>query len=138
MADLTQTATAVHPHKDATTITVQAGEGSIVPGEPLYKKASDSKYYKAVNSGAAEAAASVIAVGYAPSANDYVSVLSSGDIDLGATLTVGERYFVSNTAGKIAPSADIGAGEWSTEVGRAEAADKLTTTFSKVTTAAHG
>ena len=138
MADLTQTATAVHPHEGATVIVVQAGEGSIVPGEPLYRKSSDGKYYKAVNSGAAEAAASVIAVGYAPAADNYISVLSSGDIDLGATLTVGERYFVSNTAGKIAPSADIGAGEWSTEVGKAEATDKLTTTFGKVTTAAHG
>ncbi len=49
----------------------------------------------------------------------------TGDIDVGATLVVGETYVVGAGPGSIAPVADIGAGDFSTVIGVAIAADTL-------------
>lgn len=129
MVDLSQTATAVHLHPGATPINLQAGEAGINPGEPVRSDGnSPAKYLKAVNSGVSEAKATHIASGYAPALNDHFSAVKITDgqkMDLGGTLTVGETYCVSNTAGKIAPIGDIGTGEYLRILGKATAADEL-------------
>lgn len=53
---------------------------------------------------------------------DYVL---SGGVDVGATLTVGEIYVLSGTAGGIAPEADLASSDWVTVLGVATAADNL-------------
>jgi hypothetical protein len=55
----------------------------------------------------------------------YFIMATSGPIDLGATLTVGETYYVSDTAGAIMPSADVSSGEYVTALGVATAADTI-------------
>ena len=50
---------------------------------------------------------------------------SSGSVDLGATLTVGEAYVVSTNKGAIAPIGDLTTGDYVTVLGIASAADNL-------------
>lgn len=125
MSNLSQTAANVKLG-GANTITrnVQYGE-SVTQGMPVYKKSSDGKYYKAdANVTAAEAAAVGIAI--SPNATDgYGVIATSGPVDLGATLTVGETYYVSDTAGAIMPAADVSTGEYVTALGVATTAALL-------------
>lgn len=117
MANLTQTAANVKIGGANTVITkVQYGE-NITQGQLLYKKSADGKYYKAdANVSAEAAAASGIAM--TPGATDGYGVMaSSGLVDLGATLTLGETYYVSDTAGAIMPAADVSTGEYVTQLG---------------------
>ena len=46
-----------------------------------------------------------------------VKVLTAGLITIGATLTAGVAYYLSDTAGGICPVADIGAGEYVCQIG---------------------
>jgi predicted transcriptional regulator len=125
MADITVTPANVHPYSGATRSMVQAGE-AITPGQAVYLKSSDSKYYKAdADAGISEGAAAGIAIGYAPAGDDYFLMQTAGDIDLGATLTVGEIYVVSGTAGGIAPCGDLAADDFTCILGIATAANKL-------------
>ena len=49
----------------------------------------------------------------------------SGNLDVGATLAIGEVYCVGAAAGGIAPCADPGSGDFVTVLGVATAADNL-------------
>lgn len=126
MADLTQTPANVRIGSDsATKSTVQAGE-AISAGMPVYYKSTDSKYYKAdANAGVSESNAAGIALTNA-SINDYFEMQTAGDINLGATLTVGEIYIVSATAGAICPHGDLGSGHYACILGIAKSASLLT------------
>lgn len=104
---------------------VQAGE-AIVPGNTVYKKASDEKYYKTLTSGAAEAAAIGEAVSYAPAADDWFVIVKSGDWKPGGTMVLGGAYVVDVAAGAISPEADLGTGEFCTNLGRAKTTTIMT------------
>jgi len=72
--------------------------------------------------------ASAAAVGVALSAAEAgqpVVYQSGGEIDVGATLAVGETYVVGAAAGGIAPVADVIATEFTTVLGVATAAGVL-------------
>jgi len=117
MANLTQTAANVKAGGSNTiTRLIQFGE-SVTQGMPVYKKASDGKYYKAdANVTSAEAAA--VGIALTPNATDgYGVIATSGLVDLGATLTLGETYYVSDSAGAIMPAADVSTGEYVTQLG---------------------
>lgn len=104
---------------------VQVGE-AVTQGQPGYQLASDSLYYKAdANASAASAAARGIFL-TAASTNGYAVLARSGSINLGATLTVGETYFVGATAGEINPSADVTTGWYPRLLGQAISASELT------------
>jgi hypothetical protein len=123
MADLTITAANVKSSSTAQIQNVQYGE-AVDQGEAVYLKSADSKYWLADASAEATAAATGIAL--TPNvANGYGVICTSGSMDLGATLSVGAVYVVSATAGKIAPEADIGSGEYVTVLGVAETAALL-------------
>lgn len=125
MADLSVTAANVRPKASATISTVDAGE-TITAGQPVYKKVSDSKYYRAdANVGSEEAAASGIAITNAD-ANEKLIILSKGGIDPGATVVIGETYIVSATVGGIAPIGDLAASSYVTHLGIGKAADEIT------------
>ena len=120
MADLTQTAANVGLKTAATTLTVQAGE-AITQGMPVYL--SNSKYYKADNGAVATAAVAGIAM-TGGAADDYITIATAGNVDLGATLTVGEIYILS-AAGAISPVGDAATSDVITILGVASAADTL-------------
>ena len=90
--------------------TVQAGE-AIEAGELVYRDTTTGKYLLASASAEASAAIEGIAV-TAAGVDGYFSMLSSTSLILGATLTQGTPYFLSTNSGKIAPFADIGAGDY--------------------------
>lgn len=124
MADLSPSAVAMNLYSDSVIGIVQGGE-AIAAGQIVYKKSADNKYYKADADALESAQCAGIAIMPCPAASDYFAILRRGGIDLGCTLTVGETYFVSGTAGGLQPSADVGAGEYVTKVGIAITAAKL-------------
>lgn len=111
MSDLSITAANVVKGTNAVTENGTAGE-TITAGQPVYKSSTTNKYMKAdSNSGTAEAkTARGIALNGA-AAGQPLQILLKGDVTIGATLTAGSRYYLSETAGGIQPEADLGAGE---------------------------
>lgn len=126
MADITQTAANVAINDSAVkTRLVQYGE-AVTQGMPVYKKAADGKYYKAQNDNtAADADALGIALTRGGAADSWGLIALEGNVDLGATLSVGESYFVSAAFGGICPAADINSGKFPTYLGVATTASNL-------------
>lgn len=124
MADLSITAANVGVTSNAVVELVQVGE-TVTQGQPAYKKALDGLYYKA-DANASSATAAAVGVFLTPaSTNGYAMIAKSGSILAGATLTVGETYVVSATAGGIAPLADVTTGWYVTILGVASSASTL-------------
>lgn len=124
MADLTITAANVVKGSDATIEQGTAG-ATITAGQVVYKDAN-GKYQLADSNSATAAARSPrgIALNDA-SANQPMAILRSGDITIGATLTAGVAYYLSDTPGGICPVADVGSGEYSVIIGIAESTSVL-------------
>lgn len=125
MADLTITASSVKPvGANAQVKCLLMGE-SVAQGDVVYLDSSDNKYYKA-DADLSQASATATGICLTPaSADGYSMVMTSGTINLGATLTKGELYCVSATGGKIAPFSDLVAGDWITFLGVAKSASEL-------------
>ena len=118
MTDLAITAANVVKGSGATYDTGVAG-ATITAGQLVYKDASDSNKYKLVDSDSATAAARVvhgIALNGA-SSGQPLQVQRTGEITIGATLTVGETYVASDTAGGIMPIGDLETGDYVTIIG---------------------
>lgn len=124
MADLSITAANMNIYDDTGYSRVQGGE-AITAGQPVYKKAADGLYYKAQSDTAAKSHSEGIAITPCNTANDYFLIANLGGLDLGATLTIGETYYVSGTAGGIQPAADVGSGEYVCVLGVAITASRL-------------
>lgn len=102
--------------------TVQYGE-TVTAGQPVYLKSADSKYWKADND-VDQATATVAGIVYTGGAADgYGVIIVSGPVDLGATLTAGQTYVLSSTAGGICPHTDLGTSDWIVTLGVATASD---------------
>lgn len=117
MANLTQTAANVALVSSSGTVKwVQVGE-AVTQGMPGYQSTSDSKYYQ---TDANASAATAIAAGIfmtAASTDGYALLVSTGTVNLGATLAVGTIYAVSATKGLICPVADLTTGDYPTTLG---------------------
>lgn len=130
MADLSITTTqviATTTNRGTHILHGTAGE-AITQGQSVYLKSTDNKLYKAdADDSAATAAAVGIAVSAAGVANQQVSYQKSGTIVIGAaaSITAGETYFVSDTAGGIKPAADLGAGDYVTYLGVGDASNGI-------------
>ena len=127
MADLSITVANVEPGLAANGALFSEGTagGTITAGQPLYIDSGDSDSLKPCD---ADVEASADAVGIALHAaldGQPIEYQTSGPMDLGATLTVGAAYYVSDTAGGVKPAADLAAGEYVTLLGVASAADVL-------------
>lgn len=136
MADLIQTPANVSltDSSDTQIRKVVYGE-SVTQGMPVYRKASDDKYYKADKGYLANAEA--VGIALTPGAiGEYGVIATRGEIDLGATLSLGETYVVS-TAGAISPVGDLTTNEHPTILGIAitTASLKLDISVSGVTKA---
>lgn len=119
MADLSQTpANVTTGGRTAVISQVQYGE-TISAGMPVYQDASTLKYLKC---DADASLAASVARGIAQEGgilDDYKLIQTGGPINVGATLTQGEAYYVSDTAGGIKPHADLGTGDYITLLGHA-------------------
>ena len=126
MADLSITAANVAANTGASEEKLTAG-ATITAGQAVYLDSAASNVAKLAQSDGTEAEAAVrgIAINGAASGQP-VNIVRSGTMDLGATLTVGETYVVSQTAGGVAPIGDLGSGDYVTHLGIATAADELT------------
>lgn len=128
MAALTITAANVglSTESGASTSAVQFGE-AITQGQAVYQNTSDNKYYK---TDADDTVAKSLCAGIALTkgdADDYGVICTDGDMDLGATLTIGETYALDGggTTGAIAPVADLATGDWVTILGVAITASRI-------------
>lgn len=125
MADITVTAADVGlADTGVVTQTVQVAV-AVTQGQVGYLDTTESKY-RLADADLSSAAASAAGIFLTPAAIDgYAVIAMSGPVDVGATLTVGETYVVSGTAGGIAPIADLATGDYVTLLGIATAAGKL-------------
>ncbi len=119
MADLAITASQVAPAETPQFEEGVAGE-AILPGQAVYKRASDSKFMLAdADASAAAAAARGVAVGQAAADGQRITVQRAGHVTIGAaaSVTVGELYVLSGNPGGIAPAADLASGDYVTVLG---------------------
>jgi hypothetical protein len=123
MADLSITAANVKL-KSAGPVRPVLAAAAITQGQPL--RPDGDAWRPAANDSAAAANAQLIALTPCTASGQWVAAAgASAEIDLGATLTVGETYVVGDTAGAIAPIGDLGPTDFPTILGVAIAADKL-------------
>ena len=122
MADLTSI-TAVRPTENTQLRIVQYG-ATIVPGQPILK--SSTKYVLAdANASSTLAAAEGIAM--TPGVDNGYGIMATGGsiILVGTTMTVGETYLVSDTAGGIMPNTDRSTTDYVTRLGTASTTTQL-------------
>lgn len=115
MADLTQTAANVQSGAGNTTQTRDASV-AVTAGDSVYLDANNLVTPCENDQTATEALCAGVALNDA-AAGQPVTYQTGGQINLGATLVVGETYVVGAVAGAIAPVADVIATEFSTIIG---------------------
>ena len=125
MADITITPANVVAGSNAVNESALAGE-AIAAGKALYISSTTKKFMLAdSNSATVEARrASHIALNSA-SLNQPLVGQKLGDITIGATLTAGTAYYLSDTPGGICPLADVGTGEYVCQLGLAKSTTVL-------------
>lgn len=125
MADLSITAANVLAGESGSRLDGKAGE-TIAAGKAVYLNTTTGLWMLAdSNSATAEARrASGIALNGA-SLKQPLAIHKSGDVIIGATLTPGIAYYLSDTPGGICPVADVGAGEYVCLIGMAKSASVL-------------
>jgi len=123
MTDLVITAANVLEGTQARKQTKTAG-ASITQGQSVFVDSTDQLIPAQKDVDAGTAAAVGIALG-AAEAGQPVVFQSGGELDVGATLVVGETYVVGAAGGGIAPIADVISTEFTTILGVATAAGVL-------------
>ena len=116
MADITITAANVALVSGGGSLTGTSGV-NITAGQSVYKDSTDSNKIKLAD---ADASASAVSVGIALHGSltgQPITYQNTGSITIGGTVVVGEVYFVSPTAGGIAPDADIITGKYRSLLG---------------------
>lgn len=127
MASLSITAANVIAGTDSTSEYGTAG-ATITAGQAVYYDETTSKW-KLADCDDATAAVRMSAKGgvalNGASDGQPLKVLRSGDITIGATMTAGTSYYLSPTAGGIAPLADVLTGDTIVLIGVAHSASVL-------------
>lgn len=124
MADLTITAANVVAAANAVRESGTAG-ATITAGQLVYLDTTDMKYKLADNNGAAALRVpNGIALNGAAN-NQPLVIQKAGDITIGATMTAGVAYYLSDTPGGICPVADLASGEYPCIIGIAKSASLL-------------
>ena len=127
MADLSITAANVAMHATAATTELVTYGATVTQGQTVYKDSTDSNKCKLADCNGTAAVATVAGIVLTPGdSGDKGYIATLGPIDLGVTLTVGEIYVQSTTAGGIAPEADVSTtDDYVSVLGVASAADQL-------------
>lgn len=133
MADLVITAANVVAGASAATKTGTAG-AAIAAGDIVYLDTATTGKWQLADSDAAtaEARGQTGNIGIAlnsAAANQPVVVQTDGQVTLGAVLTAGTAYYLSDTPGKLCPVADISGGDYFTLVGLASSTSVLNIDF---------
>lgn len=121
MTDIAITAANVVPGANARLLDGTAGE-TIAAGKTCYKNSSD--LWMLADSDSATAGAkdgTAISVNSA-SLNQPIKLQKGGALTIGGTVTAGDPYFISSTAGGICPYGDLSSGEKVVQVGVATSA----------------
>ncbi len=117
MTDLTVTAASVLSGANATKETGIAG-ATVTAGQTVYKEAATGQFKLSdSNSATAEARTPYGIALHASLAGQPLTVQTSGQITIGATVAVGTAYLQSETPGGIQPVADLQSGEYATLLG---------------------
>jgi hypothetical protein len=125
MADLTITAANVVKGAGAVVETGTAG-ATITAGQVVYRDASDLKYKLADADSTTAAVRSPRGIALnGASDGQPLSIQREGSITIGATLTAGTTYYLSDTPGGIAPLADLTTGDYPTVIGVATSTSVL-------------
>jgi hypothetical protein len=125
MADLSVTAANVVVGTGAKIRHGTAG-ATIEAGEVVYLDAADSKFKLADADSATAAIRSPAGIALNGAANGQpLAICTGGPLTIGATLSVGATYYLSPTAGGIAPAADILSGDYPVILGLATSATVL-------------
>lgn len=122
MTDLVITAADV-ARVDGSVQTKNAGV-AIVAGDSVFVDSNGVLQLSINDDTAIEAASSGVALNDG-AVGQPVTYQVSGNLDVGATLVIGETYVVGAALGGLAPVADIASSEFATVVGIATAADNL-------------
>ncbi|MBX5010890.1 hypothetical protein HJB67_13090 [Rhizobium lentis] len=133
MADLVITAANVVAGAGAPTKTGIAG-AAIAAGDIVYLDTATTGKWQLADSDAAtaEARGQTGNIGIAlnsAAANQPIVVQTEGQVTLGAVLTAGTAYYLSDTPGKLCPVADITGGDYYTLVGLAASTTVLNVDF---------
>jgi hypothetical protein len=116
MADLTITAASVIAGTGATKKLGTAG-ATITAGKVVYLD-SDGNHKLADNNSATAALRSPAGIALNGAADGQpLIVLTAGPVTIGATLTAGVAYYLSDTPGGICPVADLATGEYAVIIG---------------------
>lgn len=119
MVDLVITAANCVKGTGAVTEAGTAGE-TITAGQAVYLDSSDAKYKLADNNSATAAVRQPRGIALnGASDGQPLTIIKSGPVTIGGTMTAGVAYYLSDTPGGICPVADIGAGEYSCLLGMA-------------------
>lgn len=125
MTDLSITAANVVAGSNAKKLPGTAG-ATITAGQTLYRAAATGKLLPADADSATAEVRTPVGIALNGAADGQpVDYIYEGDVNLGATLTVGEIYVQSDTAGGIMPEGDLEAGDYVTVLGVASAANNL-------------
>lgn len=109
---------------------VENGEGgaTITAGKVVYRDIADQEYKLADSDDAAEAIRTPRGIALnGASDGQPLRIIKSGDVTIGATMTAGLTYYLSDAAGGICPYADLTTGDYPCIIGIA-----ISTTVLKV------
>lgn len=98
---------------------------TVTAGQTVYRDPATGKFLLADANGTADARTPIGIALHGASLNQPLTIMTEGDVNLGATLTVATAYYLSDTPGGICPVADVGAGEFVTVLGVASSASNF-------------
>jgi hypothetical protein len=130
MADLTITAGSVVAGENAVIDHGVCDSGSTSAGQVMAIDPATKKFVKADSNHATPE----LRIGrgislHAAGVGQPLAIQRSGDITIGATLTAGTAYYLSDTPGGICPVADVGTGEAVLLVGLAKSTTEMKLSF---------
>lgn len=125
MTDLSITAANVVRGSNAKIETGDFG-ATITAGQPVYRDASDGKYKLSDTDSETAAVREVRGIALNSGSDGQPgTIIRSGDVTIGATLTAGVAYYLSGNAGGICPIADVAAGDYPVVIGIAKSTTVL-------------
>lgn len=128
-ADLVITAASVIKGTNAAVEHGTAGE-AVSAGQVVYYDSTVRRWKLADNNSATAAVRSPRGFAlHAAATGQPLAVHKGGELTIGATLTAGVAYYLSDTPGGVGPVADLLAGEYPTIVGIAKSASVLAVSF---------
>lgn len=124
MATLTITPEDVKTTDNETVVQKFQAGAAVAQGEPVFSNSSNSdKHEPALNNTASN---DVVGIAITPAiADGYFYAVTSGKMDLGATLVTGTVYAVGDAAGDINPVSDLGSADYVTTLGIATSTSEI-------------